>query len=225
METKKPKFILLPNYKEYSIDEMQKRAAGFYEDIKRRRTIRDFSDRPVPKEIIEKCLLAAGTAPNGANKQPWYFVVVTDPEIKKKIREAAEKEEEAFYSGRAPDAWLEALAPLGTDASKPFLETAPYLIVIFAQSHELTTDNIKSKNYYVQESVGIATGILVTAIHHAGLVSLTHTPSPMGFLGKILKRPPANERAYLILVVGYPEENARVPDISKKSLEEIATFV
>lgn len=224
METKKPKFILLPNYKEYSIDEMQKRAAGFYEDIKRRRTVRDFSDRPVPKEIIEKCLLAAGTAPNGANKQPWYFVVVTDPEIKKKIREAAEKEEEAFYSGRAPDAWLEALAPLGTDASKPFLETAPYLIVIFAQSHELTTDNIKSKNYYVQESVGIATGILVTAIHHAGLVSLTHTPSPMGFLGKILKRP-ANERAYLILVVGYPEENARVPDISKKSLEEIATFV
>ncbi|MCH8981292.1 nitroreductase family protein [candidate division KSB1 bacterium] len=224
METKKPKFIPLPNYKEYSIDEMQKRAADFYEDIKRRRTVRDFSDRPVPKEIIEKCLLAAGTAPNGANKQPWYFVVVTDPEIKKKIREAAEKEEEAFYSGRAPDEWLEALAPLGTDASKPFLETAPYLIVIFAQSHELTADNIKSKNYYVQESVGIATGILITAIHHAGLVSLTHTPSPMRFLGKILKRP-ANERAYLILVVGYPEENARVPDISKKSLEEIATFV
>ena len=224
METKKPKFIPLPNYKEYSIDEMQKRVTDFYEDIKRRRTVRDFSDRPVPKEIIEKCLLAAGTAPNGANKQPWHFAVVSDPEIKKKIRGAAEKEEEAFYSGRAPDAWLEALAPLGTDASKPFLETAPYLIVIFAQSHELTTDNIKSKNYYVQESVGIATGILVTAIHHAGLVSLTHTPSPMGFLGKILKRP-ANERAYLILVVGYPEENARVPDISKKSLEEIATFV
>ncbi len=224
METKKPKFIPLPNYKEYSIDEMQKRAAGFYEDIKRRRTVRDFSDRPVPKEIIEKCLLAAGTAPNGANKQPWHFAVVSDPEIKKKIREAAEKEEEAFYSGRAPDEWLEALAPLGTDASKPFLETAPYLIVIFAQSHELTADNRKSKNYYVQESVGIATGILITAIHHAGLVSLTHTPSPMGFLGKILKRP-ANERAYLILVVGYAEENARVPDINKKSLAEIATFV
>ena len=224
METKKPKFIPLPNYTEYPPEQMQKRAEYFYKDIKRRRTVRDFSDRPVPKEIIEKCLLAAGTAPNGANKQPWHFVVVTDPEIKKKIREAAEKEEEAFYSGRAPDEWLEALAPLGTDASKPFLETAPYLIVIFAQSHELTTDNMKSKNYYVQESVGIATGILVTAIHHAGLVSLTHTPSPMGFLGKILKRP-ANERAYLILVVGYPEENARVPDISKKSLEEIATFV
>jgi len=153
-----------------------------------------------------------------------FVVVVTDPEIKKKIRDAAEKEEEAFYNGRALDEWLEALAPLGTNASKPFLETAPYLIVIFAQSHELTADNMKSKNYYVQESVGIATGILITAIHHAGLVSLTHTPSPMRFLGKVLKRP-ANERAYLILVVGYPEENAKVPDISKKSLKEIATFL
>ncbi len=224
METQKPKFIPLPNHTEFSPARMQKRAADFYEDIKRRRTVRDFSDRPVPKEIIEKCLLAAGTAPNGANKQPWHFVVVTDPEIKKKIRDAAEKEEEAFYNGRAPDEWLEALAPLGTNASKPFLETAPYLIVIFAQSHELTADNMKSKNYYVQESVGIATGILITAIHHAGLVSLTHTPSPMRFLGKVLKRP-ANERAYLILVVGYPEENAKVPDISKKSLKEIATFL
>ena len=224
MDLKKPKFIPLPNYIEYPPEQMQKRAEGFYKEIKERRTVRDFSDRPVPKEIVKNCLLAAGTAPNGANKQPWHFAVVTDPEIKKKIREAAEKEEEAFYSGRAPDEWLEALAPLGTDASKPFLETASYLIVIFAQSHELTADNRKIKNYYVQESVGIATGILITAIHHAGLVSLTHTPSPMGFLGKILKRP-ANERAYLILVVGYPEENARVPDISKKSLEEIATFV
>jgi len=200
MDLKKPKFIPLPNYIEYPPEQMQKRAEGFYKEIKERRTVRDFSDRPVPKEIVKNCLLAAGTAPNGANKQPWHFAVVTDPEIKKKIREAAEKEEEAFYSGRAPDEWLEALAPLGTDASKPFLETA------------------------VQESVGIATGILITAIHHAGLVSLTHTPSPMGFLGKILKRP-ANERAYLILVVGYPEENARVPDINKKSLAEIATFV
>ncbi|MCH8873043.1 nitroreductase family protein [candidate division KSB1 bacterium] len=220
----KPRFVALKDYREYPADEMKARAKAFAADMKRRRTVRHFSKRTVPRQVIEDCLRAAGSAPSGANKQPWYFVVVTDPEIKKKIREAAEKEEEAFYSGRAPDAWLEALAPLGTDASKPFLETAPYLIVIFAQSHELTTDNMKSKNYYVQESVGIATGILVTAIHHAGLVSLTHTPSPMGFLGKILKRP-ANERAYLILVVGYPEENARVPDISKKSLEEIATFV
>ena len=224
MDLKKPKFIPLPNYTEYPVEQMQKRAEDFYKEIKERRTIRDFSDRPVPKEIIEKCLLAAGTAPNGANKQPWHFAVVSDPEIKKKIREAAEKEEEAFYSGRAPDEWLEALAPLGTDASKPFLERAPYLIVIFAQSHEVSENGKKIKNYYVQESVGIATGILITAIHHAGLVSLTHTPSPMGFLGKILKRP-ANERAYLILVVGYPEENAKVPDISKKSLEEIATFL
>jgi nitroreductase len=169
-------------------------------------------------------LLAAGTAPSGANRQPWHFVVVSDPEIKRKIREAAEKEEEAFYTGRAPDDWLEALQPLGTDAHKPFLETAPYLIVIFAQSYELAADGSKIKNYYVQESVGIATGLLITAIHHAGLVSLTHTPSPMGFLNKILGRPD-NERPYLILVVGYPAENATVPDISKKSLEEIATFV
>lgn len=224
MDMKKPKFIPLPNYTEYPLEQMQKRAEDFYKEIKERRTVRDFSHRPVPKEIVKNCLLAAGTAPNGANKQPWHFAVVTDQEIKKKIREAAEKEEEAFYGGRAPDEWLEALAPLGTDASKPFLETAPYLIVIFAQSHELTADNRKSKNYYVQESVGIATGILITAIHQAGLVSLTHTPSPMGFLNKILKRP-ANERAYLILVVGYPARNAKVPDISKKSLEEIATFV
>jgi len=224
METKKPKFIPLPNHTGFSPAKMQKRATDFYENIKRRRTVRDFSDRLVPKEIIEMSLLAAGTAPNGANKQPWHFVVVTDPEIKKKIRDAAEKEEEAFYNGRAPDEWLEALAPLGTDASKPFLERAPYLIVIFAQSHEVSENGKKIKNYYVQESVGIATGILITAIHHAGLVSLTHTPSPMGFLGKILKRP-ANERAYLILVVGYPEENANVPDINKKSLEEIASFL
>ncbi len=221
---KKPKFVPLAQYSEYPAGEMQERAADFYEEIKQRRTVRDFSEKPVPKEIIKKCLLAAGTAPSGANKQPWHFAVISDPEIKKKIREAAEKEEEAFYSGRAPDEWLEALAPLGTDASKPFLERAPYLIVIFAQSHEVSEDDKTVKNYYVQESVGIATGVLITAIHHAGLVSLTHTPSPMGFLNKILKRP-ANERAYLILVIGYPEENTKVPDIRKKSLNEIATFI
>ena len=169
-------------------------------------------------------MLAAGTAPNGANRQPWHFVVVSNPDIKKRIREAAEKEEEAFYSGRAPDDWLEALAPLGTDANKPFLETAPYLIVIFAQTYELSKDGGKTKNYYVQESVGIATGLLITAIHEAGLVSLTHTPSPMGFLNEILGRP-LNERPYLILVVGYPDKEAQVPDISKKSLDEIATFI
>ncbi|MFQ6114930.1 MAG: nitroreductase family protein [bacterium] len=220
----KPKLIALTQFRKYPCAEMKKRALDFYTDLRRRRTVRDFSDRPVPKEIIEHCILAAGTAPNGANRQPWHFVVVSNPETKKKIRQAAEKEEEAFYSGRAPDDWLEALAPLGTTAEKPFLETAPYLIVIFAQTYELAPDGSKIKNYYVQESVGIATGILITAIHHAGLVSLTHTPSPMGFLNEILNRP-ANERAYLILVVGYPAEDAKVPDISKKSLEEIATFI
>jgi nitroreductase len=222
--TLEPKLIPLPEYREHSIDEMKQRAADFYADIRRRRTVRDFSDRPVPKEIIEDCLRAAGTAPNGANRQPWHFAVVSNPEIKKQIRISAEKEEAAFYSGRAPDEWLEALRPLGTDQHKPFLETAPYLIVIFAESHEVTADGRKIKNYYVQESVGIATGMLITAIHHAGLVSLTHTPSPMGFLNKLLNRP-TNERPYLILVVGYPDENAMVPDISKKPLYEIATFI
>ena len=186
--------------------------------------MRDFSDRPVPREVIENCLLAAGTAPNGANLQPWYFVVVTDPEIKRKIRAGAEAEEREFYHERAPEEWLEALKPFGTNEIKPFLQDAPCLIVIFAQNYGVTPDGKKVKHYYVPESVGIATGILITAIHHAGLVSLTHTPSPMGFLNEILDRPP-NERAYLILVVGYPAEGVMVPDISKKSLAEISTFV
>lgn len=203
---------------------MKQRAAEFYADIRRRRTVRHFSDRPVPREVIEDCLRAAGTAPNGANMQPWHFVVVGDPEIKKRIREGAEEEERDFYGGRAPAEWLEALAPLGTDAHKPFLETAPCLIVIFAQSFGLLPDGRKVKHYYAQESVGIATGILITAIHHAGLASLTHTPSPMGFLNEILGRP-SHERPFLILVVGYLAEGATVPDISKKPLEEIATFV
>ncbi|RMF68581.1 MAG: nitroreductase family protein [Calditrichaeota bacterium] len=221
---KKPRFVPLDSYREYPQEEMRVRAAEFYADLKRRRTVRDFSDRPVPREIIENCLRAAGTAPSGANRQPWHFVVVSDPEIKRRIRQAAEKEEEAFYSGRAPDEWLEALAPLGTDPQKPFLETAPYLIVIFAESYGVAPDGSKVKNYYVHESVGIATGMLITAIHHAGLASLTHTPSPMGFLSEILGRPP-NEKPFLILVVGYPAEDAKVPEISKKRLDEIATFV
>jgi len=216
-------FIPLPSYKEYPPEEMKKRAADFYRNLEKRRTVRDFSDRPVAREVIEQCLLAAGTAPNGANRQPWHFVVVSNPDIKKVIREEAEKEEHEFYTNRAPNEWLEALAPLGTTAEKPFLETAPYLIVIFAQSYELTADGGKIKNYYASESVGIATGILITAVHNAGLVSLTHTPSPMAFLNKILKRP-LNERPYLVLVVGYPEQNATVPDITKKKLNEIATF-
>jgi iodotyrosine deiodinase len=218
------RFVPLSQYHQYPVEEMKQRAADFYADMRRRRTVRQFSQRPVPREIIETCLRAAGTAPSGANRQPWHFVVVTDPEIKRQIREAAEAEERAFYAGRAPEEWLEALAPLGTSADKPFLETAPYLIVVFAQNYGLDPDGQKIKHYYVSESVGIATGILITAIHQAGLVSLTHTPSPMNFLGEILGRP-ANERPFLILVVGYPAEGVMVPAIRKKSLEEIATFI
>jgi len=219
-----PKFIPLPHYREYPIEEMKRRAADFYADMRRRRTVRQFSDRPVPREIIEDCLRAAGTAPSGANLQPWHFVVVSDPSIKKQIREAAEEEERAFYRERAPQEWLQALAPLGTDEHKPFLETAPYLIVVFLQNYGFTPEGHKIKHYYAMESVGIATGMLIAAVHNTGLASLTHTPSPMGFLGNILNRPP-NERAFLILVVGYPAEDAEVPVITKKSLDEMATFV
>ncbi len=219
-----PKFIPLTTYREYPVEEMKRRASAFREEMQRRRTVRYFSDRPVPREIIDDCLLAAGSAPSGANLQPWHFVVVSDPAVKKQIREAAEKEEHEFYHGRAPQEWLDALAPLGTDEHKPYLETAPYLIVIFAQSYGLLPDGRKVKNYYVTESVGIATGMLITAIHHAGLVSLTHTPSPMGFLNQALGRP-ENERPIMILVVGYPADDAVVPEIGKKSLQEIATFV
>lgn len=222
--TKEPIFTALGEYQEYTVDVMRRRAAEFYADIRRRRTVRDFSDRPVPREIVDDCLRAAGTAPNGANMQPWHFVVVSDPQIKRRIRIEAEKEEHEFYHYKAPQEWLDALAPLGTNEHKPFLEAAPYLIVIFAQTYGVLPDGRKVKHYYAQESVGIATGILITAIHHAGLVSLTHTPSPMGFLNDILGRP-SNERAFLVLVVGYPAEDAMVPAITKKPLEEIATFL
>ena len=211
-------------FDEHPPSEMKARAKAFYDHLSRRRTVRDFSDRPVPREIIEDCLLASGTAPNGANRQPWHFVVVGDAVVKSEIREAAEVEEKDFYENRAPQDWLDALAPLGTDPNKPFLERAPYLIVVFAQSYELLEDGTKAKNYYVTESVGIATGMLITALHSAGLATLTHTPSPMGFLNEVLKRP-KNERAFLVLVVGFPEEDATVPDITKKPLEEIATFL
>jgi nitroreductase len=203
---------------------MRKRAADFFQDIQRRRTVRDYADRPVPRAIIEDCLRAAGAAPSGANMQPWQFVVVSDPAVKRRIREAAEEEERTFYEERAPQEWLDALAPLGTDWRKPFLETAPYLIAIFAQSYGRTPNGRRVKNYYVQESVGIATGFLIAALHHAGLATLTHTPSPMGFLNEILGRP-QNERPFLLLVVGYPAEDAKVPKITKKRLSEIATFV
>lgn len=219
-----PQFIPLTTYHEYPVEEMKRRAIAFREEMQHRRTVRYFSNRLVPREVIEDCLLAAGSAPSGANLQPWHFVVVSDPAIKKQIRAAAEKEEREFYYRRAPQEWLEALAPLGTDEHKPYLEIAPYLIVIFAQSYGLLPDGRKVKNYYVTESVGIATGMLITAIHHAGLVSLTHTPSPMGFLNQALGRP-ENERPIMILVVGYPADNAVVPEIGKKSLQEIATFM
>lgn len=220
----KSNFIPLPDYCEYPVEEMNERARAFREELQRRRTIRTFDTRPVPREIIEECLRAAGTAPNGANMQPWQFVVISDPDVKKQIREGAEKEERDFYERRAPQEWLQALAPLGTDWKKPFLEEAPYLIVIFGLSKTILPDGKKLKNYYVTKSVGIATGMLITAIHNAGLASLTHTPSPMAFLNKILDRP-SNERPFLVLVVGYPAEGTTVPDISKKVLDEIATFI
>ncbi|MBW2608892.1 MAG: nitroreductase family protein [Deltaproteobacteria bacterium] len=211
------------DYIEYPEGEMKRRSKAFYEDMQRRRTIRQFSDRPVPREIIENCLRTAGTAPSGANMQPWKFVVVEDLTLKKQIRQAAEKVEHEFYSRRAPDEWLHSLAPLGTSAQKPFLETAPYLIAIFSQLYGMGPDGEKIKHYYVLESVGIATGILISAIHNASLVSLTYTPSPMKFLNRILDRP-ANERPFMILVVGYPAKDVTVPDISRKMFDDIAMF-
>lgn len=212
-------------FTEYPPDQMRERAERFHAEIRRRRSVRDFSDRPVPRAVIETCLRAAGTAPSGANLQPWHFVVVSDPAVKRRIRQAAETEEAQFYSSRAPQAWLDALEPLNTDLHKPFLETAPYLIAVFAQAYGLNPDGRKVKHYYVQESVGIATGFLITALHFAGLATLTHTPSPMSFLNDILDRP-KHERPFLLLVVGYPFENARVPAhaMNKKPLDEIATF-
>ena len=219
-----PQFLPLTQYRRYSEVEMTKRAADFHSDIARRRTIRDFSDRTVPRSVIEACIKAAGTAPSGANMQPWSFVAVSDTDVKRRIRVAAEEEEQEFYDHRAPQEWLDALAPLGTDPNKPFLENAPYLIAIFAQKFGVLPDGRQVKHYYATESVGIATGILLTALHNAGLASLTHTPSPMGFLNEILGRP-ANERPYLLIVTGYPTNDATVPDITKKNLDEIATFI
>lgn len=217
-------FVPHTEYIKYPEQEMRKRARAFYEDIRRRRTVREFSDEPIPRAVIEDGLRAAGTAPNGANRQPWHFVVVQDAETKRAIRTAAEQEEQEFYERRAPDEWLEALEPLGTDAHKPFLEQAPCLIGIFAQSYGIGPDGEKVKNYYVKESVGIATGFLITALHRAGVATLTHTPSPMGFMNEIMDRPD-NERPFLLLVAGYPAEDVKVPDITKKPLGDIATFL
>lgn len=215
--------IPLPDYREYPLAEMQSRAEDFARDLARRRTVREFSDRPVPRSIIEACLRAAGTAPSGANQQPWRFVAVADANIKHQIREAAEAEERAFYEHRAPAQWLQALAAIGTDANKPFLEIAPWLIGIFYERFAFDEQGDKVKRYYPHESVGIATGMLIAALHHAGLATLTHTPSPMGFLGNILGRP-NNEMAYLLLVVGYPAEGCQVPAIERLPLEAYAQF-
>jgi iodotyrosine deiodinase len=216
--------IPLPDFREYPIDEMRSRLAAFYADVDRRRMVREFSDRPVPVDIIETALKAANTAPSGANLQPWHFVVVSGPQTKKKIRVAAEVEEREFYEHRASPEWLAALAPLGTDDSKPFLETAPYLIAVFLQKYAKLADGRKVKHYYPTESTGLATGILITALHHAGLSCLTHTPSPMKFLNEILGRP-TTERPFLLLVVGYPGDDVEVPDIKRKTLEEFTSFI
>ena len=219
-----PRFFPLTTYYEYHIEEMRQRAISFYEQMLRRRTVRQFSNRVVPREIIEHCIRAAATAPSGANLQPWHFVVVTDPSLKRQIRVGAEREEQEFYERRAPKEWLEALALLGTDEHKPFLETAPFLIAVFVERYGRLPDGRQVKNYYPTESVGIATGILITAIQHVGLISLTHTPSPMKFLNEVLKRP-TNESCFLLLVVGYPSEDALVPDIKRKRFEDVCTFM
>jgi len=212
------------DYREYPLDEMRERLANFYTELQRRRTVRDFAARPVPRDIIETALRAAGTAPSGANLQPWHFVVVGGAETKHRIRIAAEAEEREFYAHRASPEWLAALEPLGTDANKPFLETAPWLIAVFVQKFGRLADGRKVKHYYPTESTGLATGMLITALHHAGLVCLTHTPSPMKFLNEILQRPDS-ERPFLLLVTGYPAEDASVPDISRKSLDEFTSFI
>lgn len=218
-----PRLVPLQGYVEYPPAEMADRAREFRELMSRRRTVRDFSDRPVDPAVIRDCLAAAASAPSGANMQPWHFVVVSDPQVKRRIRVAAEQEEREFYAHRASPEWLEALQPLGTDANKPFLERAPFLIAIFAQKYGALPGGRKVKHYYPNESVGLATGVLLAALQHAGLASLTHTPSPMGFLNQILGRP-ANERPFLLLVVGYPEADATVPDIRRKPLEQVVTF-
>jgi nitroreductase len=216
----------LPGYREYPQPEMLERACAFRADMARRRTVREFDRRPVPREVIEQCLLAAGTAPSGANQQPWFFSIITDPAHKQRVREAAEAEERSFYNERAPQEWLDALAPLGTDCNKPFLTEAPVLIAIFAQKYGLHPDGEKFSHYYVPESVGIATGFLIAALHHAGLATLTHTPNPMSFLNRLCGRPSA-EKPVILLVVGYPALGCQVPVHGgiKKPLSGIAQWL
>lgn len=215
-------FVALEGFEYRDGDELLARARAMREELQRRRTVRDFTDRPVPRAVIEEAIRAAGTAPNGANRQPWHFVAVADPALKAKIRAGAELEERQFYRS-APREWLEALAPLGTNEAKPFLETAPWLIAVFAERWGVDAAGNRVSNYYVQESVGIACGMLITTLHHAGLATLTHTPSPMGFLNELLERP-LREKPMMLVVAGYPAESAQVPVITKKPLEVIATF-
>jgi nitroreductase len=210
-------------FQEHPEPEMRARAESFYQLMNQRRSVRDFSDRPVPKALIATAIRTAGTAPSGAHRQPWRFVAVDDPALKTKIREAAEAEEKKSYEERMSDAWLEALEPLGTDWQKPFLETAPWLVVCFAESYGVSADGSKTKNYYVQESVGIACGLFIAALHNMGLATLTHTPAPMTFLREILGRP-SNERPYILFPVGYPAADAEVPALERKPLPAIVQW-
>lgn len=212
------------DFQEFTGEDMQSRSETFLNEMSKRRSIRTFSDRSIPIEIIYNCIQTAASAPSGANKQPWQFVVVKDPAVKVKIRQAAELEEKEFYRHRATKEWLEDLNQFGTDWHKPFLDIAPYLIVVFKQAYDIKDDGSQRKNYYVNESVGIASGFLLAALHHAGLATLTHTPSPMNFLGEILNRAP-NEKAFLLIPVGYPAADTTVPELIKKPLEEVSTIV
>ena len=218
-----PDLIPLPDYRRLDEATMSRTAMAFAQSMARRRTVRDFSTEVPPRDVIEAALAAAATAPSGANMQPWHLVVITEPDLKHRIRVAAEEEERAFYAERAPAEWLAAIAPLGTDPNKPFLETAPYLIAIFAERNGHLPDGRRVKHYYVSESVGIATGLLIAALHQSGLATLTHTPSPMGFLNGLLGRPD-NERPFLLLVVGYPADDARVPNIGRKPLDSMVDW-
>lgn len=219
-----PDYPFVPlQHQRIPIEESLERGRALYAEMDRRRTTRHFSTDAVPREAIELAIRTAGTAPSGAHQQPWTFVAISDPELKRRIREAAEAEEREFYHGRAPEDWIQALAPLGTDEHKPHLTDAPWLVVVFRHAHGIGLNGEKTTNYYTQESVGIAVGLFIAAVHRMGLVSLTHTPNPMGFLAELLGRP-ANERAYLIMPVGYPAADARVPDIHRKPLEAIADF-
>lgn len=207
----------------YSSDEMIERSRSFYEWADLRRSVRDFSDKPVPKEVMENILMTASTAPSGANKQPWTFCLISNATLKTTLRELAEEEEKKSYGGRMSDEWLEDLAPLGTDWQKEFIDIAPWIVVVMKRAYEIQSDGTKRQNYYVSESVGLASGFLLAAIHHAGLVALTHTPSPMNFIAKALNRP-ENERPFLLIPVGYPSETAQVPDISRKSKTQVIEY-